>query len=321
MRNTFSMCAKCYAVIPAQVTGLNILSECPVHGEQVDIVEVHKGFLDTFGYQRIANTYQSVIVDITGKCNAKCDYCFYPTNKTGDKPVRDILVAARKHSGYNIWLSGGEPTCHGNLFDIVGSMPNFQLILTNGIKFADKKYLSEYAESARYDNRKYFPASISIQNITDAQSYALENIREINAKVFSAMFCVTKIEDVVQAFIIWNEYKDVIQNVRIRTPFNAWMQKNVKTLFLSKVYSWVKHIKPEFEPTMDFGGNSINSITLRHEGRYLTINCSPSISAIDLESMKCAPTMLADDGNVYAVPVALFINEGISRGFYMGAKV
>lgn len=86
------------------------------------------------------------------QCNLRCKWCYAKgKNFAADQEMnRDLyrqLVQFLKELGIKeIALTGGEPTCHSQLSDLVlyAKENNFALwLITNGVKFADSLYLNE----------------------------------------------------------------------------------------------------------------------------------------------------------------------------------
>ena len=321
IRRTSSMCAKCFRIIPAEVKGIYITTHCLDHGQHEDRVEEDAEFVKKIGYDRTPTRMRFLIVNITDRCNDNCKLCYYPIKNSWDMPIEAVKRIADENKEHLMILSGGEPTCHSGLFDIVGGMRNLGAIVTNGNMFADMRYLQEYikASSTRISSRVL--VSISIQKMTDKKIEALANIRALGKTLVSATFLINSKEELQKAFNILKEYKDIILHARIRTPFNMWRQSAIKTLYNSTVSKWVKEIDSRYEVVETRGGNSIYSVTLSGGDVSITICCAPSIAAMDIKSLCAAPKMLAEDQLIYPGPLGVAINEGISKGWYMGKRL
>jgi hypothetical protein len=311
MKYTTSICLKCRKEVSASIEelweGAFMTQHCPICGDRTDIVEKSVSFHKVFGYRRTGKIFNSLMVDITDACNADCKLCYHPKGNN-HKSVDEILKITNYFKDKNIWVSGGEPTCHPELFDIVSKMPNFRTLLTNGYRFANVNYLQEFSNLT--GNKKEFPCEISIN--PDPHEFTLqclENLRSLGKTIDSGMFSITNIDDVEKSLDIWDQWSDVVINGRIRTPFNVWSQQADKTLFLSDVYRKVTELAPMFSVTQDLGGNSIYNVNLKSVNRYLILCSSPNRNAFDVEAVKYAPDMLANDGKVYPIPHGLLINE------------
>jgi len=76
---------------------------------------------------------------VTNRCNARCEFCFYPTNRDVQQMSVEEYEALAEHLTSVLWLafSGGEPTLRDDLPEIAKVLykktkPKFILISTNG---------------------------------------------------------------------------------------------------------------------------------------------------------------------------------------------
>lgn len=305
-----ALCPTCSKEVNATQEGCILSTDCPDCGVTEGLLEIDHDFMDTFGFNRNKDIYNSVLVNITSDCNATCKLCYYPCEKDKHVLAETIKEQCKKLSNKRIWFSGGEPTCHSQIFEIIASVPNFTCILTNGIKFADLDYCKEFIKQTGLDENGYAKIAMSIHTNMQKKKYqALDNFRELGIKINCGMFSINSLEEIPETIKIWSSYEDVVTHARIRTPFNSWMQKDVKKLFLSDVYKTIKEILPQFEITDNIGGNSIFDVNLKYNGRYLFLCSAPGSDAFPIEPLQYAPKMLALDGNIYAVPHALRVNE------------
>jgi len=312
MITTVSICLACHKEIPAVIEetwdGVFMTQKCPVCGDKKAIVEESVAFHKAFGYRRNKKTFNSLMLDITDACNTNCKLCYHPRSDT-HKGIIEILRTAAKYSNRNIWLSGGEPTCHPELFNIISCMSNFKTLITNGHAFADMRYLQEFIELT--GDKKEFPCEISINpNPHKLTLECLSNLRSLGKTIDCGMFSISSLRNIEKSLDIWGQWLDVVTNARIRTPFNVWGQQANKTLFMSEVYKEVISHIPRFVITEDLGGNSIYNINLKAD-RYLSLCSAPNRNAFDVLAVSNAPDMLADDNNIYPIPYGLMVNEFI----------
>jgi len=308
MRRTITICPSCHSIIPATTEGLYMRYNC-CGAEQNRQIEVDPDFVATIGYGRVEDVYRSFILNITGACNDTCRLCYYPL--TGEhQPFEWCIEQAARFPDFGVWLSGGEPTCHPRLFEIIAAMPNFHCVLTNGKRFADPMYLNEFIGKVGFDRNGYLPAVVSIHaDPPDYKHAALDNIRLLGVKLNCIMFSIQRVGELPEILELWGRYQDVADHARIRTPFNSWNQKSHKTLYLSKVFKEIKRLFPHFTITERLGGNSIYNVNLEHEGRLLSLCSAPDPAAFDVDACSCSPKMMANDGNLYPTPMALVMNE------------
>lgn len=83
-----------------------------------------------------------VILDITRSCNIRCEACYNHRDfhKSVDQVMEDLDAAQRQRRLHTVTLSGGEPTLHPELLDIVARIHARKLrtvVFTNGLTLDD----------------------------------------------------------------------------------------------------------------------------------------------------------------------------------------
>lgn len=297
-----------------------MIKDCPEHGTEEGLVERDLEFFREFGFGRDVPMEQELLmINITDFCNTRCRLCYYPLGQK-HKPKEWVLEQARRFGDYHVVFSGGEPTCHPDIIELIDSTPNFHACITNGLKFADPEFTKAFMEVTKgtaLGQAGYLPVEFSVHpEAPKARLEVLASLRKQGIRVPYAFFSVCAAAEVEQVSKIWLEWRDVIANIRIRTPYNLWNQKAEKTLFLSDVYRECQIWFPQFQPTEILGGNSIYSLNLECAGRHLTLCCSPSLDAMDVNHIGGAPKALAEDGQVYPAPLAMAVNEGMTKGLH-----
>ena len=108
------------------------------------------------------------LIEIVDSCNLSCPTCFAESpvgvgDKLNYKPLEDLImrisgVLERKGQLEILQLSGGEPTLHPDLFELLdwvyeNPKIDFTLMNTNGVKLAkDDEFLAEIGKRARRGN-------------------------------------------------------------------------------------------------------------------------------------------------------------------------
>ncbi len=97
------------------------------------------------------NTFRSLVVDLTHRCNMTCANCYIPNRDHADMDVDKLYdVLARLPKRTYIRLIGAEPTMRGDLSDIIrnviklGHKPSLN---TNGLKLAHFDYCQELKDA------------------------------------------------------------------------------------------------------------------------------------------------------------------------------
>ena len=160
---------------------------------------------------------------LTRRCNYRCSYCFiYGKGKLAPPPMPFATltqlkaavdnIASLNRPWYNVTLSGGEPTLHPHISDLVVMLHenlkerlNWLEIITNGSRNKD------FYESIA-DVSKLAPISLTISIHTDHvdMTHILELIEKLSRNVrihFSLMFNPAKLEEVYLIYDILFEYR------------------------------------------------------------------------------------------------------------------
>lgn len=175
IRKTESLCPECMNVIPAEYQEINgkiyLVKKCPEHGEYKVLVwsdgaqyqkwdeqSVHAANFSRRNEVKDICPYDcglcknheggvcTAVLEVTYKCNMKCEICFADTEKANYNPslekIREMYETARRYGGdCSIQISGGEPTVREDLPEILkmGKTMGFSHIQvnTNGLKIAE----------------------------------------------------------------------------------------------------------------------------------------------------------------------------------------
>lgn len=160
---------------------------------------------------------------LTTRCNYRCTYCFH--YKTGSSPppilpfaTLDQLkaavdnIASLNRPWYDFIFTGGEPTLHPHMIDLIYLLHdalkdrvNDILIITNGSR--NKELYEKIAEVAKKVN---LSMQISIHTDHVDMTHILELIENLSSDVniyFNLMFNPAKVEEVRLIYDIMYEYR------------------------------------------------------------------------------------------------------------------
>lgn len=96
------------------------------------------------------------IIEITGKCNLECNICFASSPSGGHLDLETIKGMIDAYVSYEanpeiLQLSGGEPTLHPDLFEIIGYAKALGIedvaLSTNGLRLLEDEYARELAST------------------------------------------------------------------------------------------------------------------------------------------------------------------------------
>lgn len=89
--------------------------------------------------------YETVIVDVTHRCNMTCANCYVPNRSIPDLDARWLSsIFARLPRGRFIRLVGGEPTLRNDLAELIRDIAangHHPVLVSNGLKLADRDYV------------------------------------------------------------------------------------------------------------------------------------------------------------------------------------
>lgn len=227
---TLSLCPQCLKRIDAKIVfeddKVYMLKRCPEHGHSkvviADDIAYYKNIRNYNKPSETPYTFNTkthygcpydcglcpdheqhsclTVVEITDRCNLTCPTCYagsspsYGRHRTLDevKKMLDAVVTNEREPDV-IQISGGEPTLHPQLFEILDyakSLPIKHLMLnTNGISIAKDfgfaRRLASYAPDfeiyLQFDSfRKEVLHSMRGANLTDIRVQALEHLNELN---------------------------------------------------------------------------------------------------------------------------------------------
>jgi uncharacterized radical SAM superfamily Fe-S cluster-containing enzyme len=227
---TLSLCPECLKRIDAKIVfedgNVFMLKRCPEHGRSkvliADDVAYYKNIrnynkLSEMPYAFNTKTHYGcpydcglcpdheqhsclTVVEITDRCNLTCPTCYagsspsYGRHRTLEevKKMLDAAVANEREPDV-VQISGGEPTLHPALFEILDyakSLPIKHLMLnTNGIAIAKDPdfarrlaaYTPNFEVYLQFDSfRKDVLQSMRGANLTNIRTEALEHLNELN---------------------------------------------------------------------------------------------------------------------------------------------
>lgn len=88
---------------------------------------------------------ETLIIEITGKCNAHCKFCYAKDSRHHELSfdlIKKVIMEFKEIGGQIVAITGGEPTIHPQLYDIIKEIRKNRLLLagigTNGYFFPEK---------------------------------------------------------------------------------------------------------------------------------------------------------------------------------------
>jgi uncharacterized Fe-S cluster-containing radical SAM superfamily protein len=344
MIETESLCPTCYRIVPAYIDvgekGVKMEKYCEVHGTTSAVIESDP---DMYAWLRSMARVptdafpETVMLDVTARCNMKCAFCYYPL---GDyhEPTVNALVDECKVTTKRPVLTGGEPTVREDLPEIIKALKAVAgctnvAVLTNGIKLADPDYLDKLVPVLT-DANGFMDIGMSFHSVNyhspalrTMKEQALKLIKERGLKIFSMFFTITSLSDLPGVLANMRHYRDMVQQFRIRWPFNAWNEaKAPQTLFLSQILNELlelaKNERVQFVTAGAEADNNPYHYTGTYDGMNVRLVACPNVNTVDLRQLRpYGPRQRALNGELVNFIHALIINEGIQKGWLYGRRI
>ena len=133
--------------------------------------------------------FETVIVDVTHRCNMGCHNCYVPNRSIPDLEAKWLAeIYAKLPHGTFVRLVGGEPTLREDLPDLIRAIRDAKhhpVVLTNGLKMADRAYVRELRRAGlqiaylsmngAFDNELYL--AIDAMRCAERKAQAFDNLR------------------------------------------------------------------------------------------------------------------------------------------------
>ena len=98
-----------------------------------------------------ASPYETVIVDVTHRCNMACLNCYVPNREVPDLDATWLdTIFTRLPRGTFVRLVGGEPTVRNDLPELIRSIRSHghhPVLVTNGLRLANRWYVHQLREA------------------------------------------------------------------------------------------------------------------------------------------------------------------------------
>lgn len=341
MIQTLSMCPVCYKKIPADISVNNgaawMFKECPEHGHFSAMVEKDASIINNFYNTSTLGLNNSILVPVYDACNMECPWCFYDMKGEPIKPALfyDRALLDFKIKGYNLLLSGGEPTLRPDFFDfsrILRGKGWEVFTMSNMLKFGEEGFFKEALEAGYIDRpTNTLKASFSMQHpknysveVYKQKMEALINLERFGVQANCIQFSISSLDELAWIRQFYNDTKRLYKHLRIRTMYGNWKDKgNKNKLWLSDLY---KEFLSEFSdliPTMAGYPETSNMYSIYMKTQYggISLSSAPTVENVDLISAGRPTLSLASDGKCYSVPVAQIVSEGIDKGWYNGFPI
>lgn len=341
MIETLSLCPVCYKKIPASIVFVNdnavMQKECDAHGPFSAIVERDVQHISNFYQYGTMGNNNSIIIHAHNGCNMKCPWCYYPMGEEAMHPASyyDALLGQYKMQGFNLLLSGGEPTLRPDYLDFVKETHRrgwFTSSITNMLRLADPDFFNDTMNDFFVAGNTY-KFAMSMQHpknyskeVFDAKMKALENIEKAGLKAMCVMFSIQGLDELDWIREFYNNTKNCYVMLRIRTMFRNWANKgDTHHIWLSHLHKHFLRLFGDLHPVISnrVELSNIYCLYMQMDGGRMNVSLSsaPTVENVDYHALSRPVHMLAMDGRCYPVALCQIINEGIAAGWKDGFRI
>jgi len=323
IHNTISLCNECYRHIPSIVYENNekiwITKKCEHHGEQQELVEIDTEFYYSINKQG-GNNFVSLMFEATNKCQLNCPHCYHlPDNKSVDKPLDLLLSTIDSYpKSFIPMIAGAEPSLYTHIIPLAHMLATKYgrtRMLTNGLKFYDKKFTRSLLE-----NVEVFPAiglnhwTYQGKKIHDQQLVAIENIKEVSL-LDDIGYTVEDINHLPEIFEEIEKIADQkVKMVRIRFGSFIGRSSDNQRNFLSTTVKYIKNLLGDEFISTPMDDNPYH-VMYEWKGIKLRIIQWPDVRNIDMEELNTGPWANFHDG-----PITNFVHQVILRDAFVNNK-
>ncbi len=321
VKQTKSLCPECYKEIPAVIDvdeHVNIIKKCSEHGEFIAMVERDPAYYMQCLNAGANNIYNGYFLDVTEKCNLKCQYCFYRTTTREDQTVEALKSEAMINAHRApIILTGGEPSMRKDLPEIIAEISQIAPVelLTNGTNLDLDNVLPLLTNGNGTVN-----INLSIHDEAHGADLRLiSHVAEKGLKLESVLFVIDSLEQIDGILAFGSKYKHVIEAIRIKAATKLWNeQKPDEKIFVSDMYNIVKCYKPN---VLWWRNNKTSFLNLELDGMFIMLVSWFDVENVDLLDIACPPFYRARNGQVENIVTACLINEGMDKGQLNGRMI
>jgi organic radical activating enzyme len=298
--------------IPAQIIreehGVWMLKQCPIHGQFTGLVERDPLWFDFCEKADAKNIYNGLLIDVTSRCQLKCKYCYHETGN--DNYIPDIVhEAVNNKTAAPFILTGGEPTLHPNLDEIIHEVSKHgeTWVLTNGIKLCNEDYFTEVTKELIHDGVLYIGLSFHKESM-GKDLLLLDLLRKKNLKLGTAFYVIDDLKQIDCALSIYRDNLDVMSEIRIKAASNLWSENHaVNKIYTSDMLKYLSSIgKTEIDTRYN---NKVSYANVIHDGLNLKLISWYDKWNIDLVDINCPPFYKSSDGNYYNMVTACLKNK------------
>jgi uncharacterized radical SAM superfamily Fe-S cluster-containing enzyme len=197
--------------------------------------------------ESIAKT-QFVSTYVSSKCNLNCHVCYERYGNDKEISLEEIKELSEQYKNCGIGLTGMEPTCREDIFELIKVAGKKAGLVTNGIKLASLEYVKKL--KAHGLKRIFFSFNgtndevyqkINRGNLLETKLKALENIKleKINTLLSATIARGVNEDQILPLVKFCFERRSFIIELRIRTLAPVGKHLNTEQILLSELIQLV----------------------------------------------------------------------------------
>ena len=158
-------------------------------------------------YEPADSPFETVIVDVTHRCNMGCHNCYIPNRTIPDLDTRWLLeIFDQLPRGTFVRMVGGEPTLREDLSELIRGIracKHHPVLVTNGLKLADQAYVRELRQAGLqvaylslngvFDDELYW--AIDAMRCADRKTQAFANLQAEHIFTALGMIVVREVNE------------------------------------------------------------------------------------------------------------------------------
>lgn len=338
MLNTLSLCPTCYRKVEAHISyqnGMVIMTKtCPEHGPFTAVVEKDMQHFSNFYSEGTLGNNNAIIIHTNDSCNMSCPWCYYPVSNKPPKPFSYFDTVLGMYRGYNLLMSGGEPTLRPNFFDFTaeGTARGWNMsAITNMLTMANPEFFQGVLDSplaqgnmVKFAMSMQHPKNYS-KEVLGKKIKAIEALESSGKQAMCAMFSIQSLDELDFIRTWYDATKAFYPMLRIRTMFGNWKDKgNGNKLWLSDLHKAFLYKFADLMPKVSLRVEKSNIYCLYLElrdGMQVSLSSAPTVENLDYHQCSRPVFMLAEDGKCYPVPICQIVSEGLEKGYKDGYKL
>jgi len=180
----------------------------------------------------------------SSKCNLDCQVCYEKSGHTKEVSLEEIKALSKKYSNCRIGVTGMEPTCREDIFELMEIVKNNHSLVTNGLKLKSPEYVQKLKRHGLtrlcfsfngFNDMIY--RRINGENLLETKLKALQNIElEKIDTLFSATIAKGINEDQILPLVEYCfKHRSFIIGLRIRTMVQTGKHLNVEQMCMSEL--------------------------------------------------------------------------------------